>query len=75
MKLIDITGNKYGMLTVIRRDGTWFDKWGFSSCPTWLCKCDCGNEVSVLGRNLKSGATRSCGCLKRGPKPRKGVKK
>jgi hypothetical protein len=29
----------------------------------WLCKCDCGNEVIVLGNSLKNNATKSCGCI------------
>ena len=29
----------------------------------YLCKCDCGNEKKIQGRSLKSGNTRSCGCL------------
>lgn len=29
----------------------------------WLCQCDCGNIVEVLGYSLKSGHTKSCGCL------------
>lgn len=29
----------------------------------WLCRCSCGNQTSVLGVDLKSGKTRSCGCL------------
>ena len=32
----------------------------------WLCKCECGKEVSVSGSNLKNGHTKSCGCLSRG---------
>ena len=31
----------------------------------WRCKCDCGNVVSVQYSNIKSGATKSCGCLNR----------
>ena len=57
-KLINETGNRYGRLTVLRR------------CPNdvrkgaiWLCRCDCGNEVTVRGYNLRNGSTRSCGCL------------
>jgi len=32
---------------------------------TWLCKCDCGEYVFVAESDLKSGDTRSCGCLRR----------
>jgi hypothetical protein len=31
----------------------------------WICQCDCGNLVSVLGRQLRNGHTKSCGCLQR----------
>ncbi len=31
----------------------------------WLCRCDCGVERIVAGNNLKSGNTKSCGCLNR----------
>lgn len=30
---------------------------------TWLCRCDCGKEVLAWTGNLKSGNTKSCGCL------------
>jgi hypothetical protein len=29
----------------------------------WVCDCECGNETIVAGNNLKSGQTKSCGCL------------
>lgn len=61
MKLIDLTGNKYGELTVIKRQGTHVRPSG-AKFVTWLCKCSCGNEVVVFGYSLKSGATKSCGC-------------
>ena len=32
---------------------------------TWLCKCDCGNTKIVQGNHLQSGATKSCGCLRK----------
>ena len=31
----------------------------------WLCRCDCGTERYVLERALKSGASTSCGCLRK----------
>ena len=59
-KAIDEKGNRYERLTVIRRVGS--DK---HKRATWLCKCDCGNEVTVVSGNLHSGNTKSCGCLHR----------
>lgn len=53
------TGNRYGKLTVLERAGT---KYG-SVC--WLCRCDCGKETIVRGSALRTGNTRSCGCLHR----------
>lgn len=54
----DLTGRQFGRLTVLKfvpneKEGAY-----------WLCKCDCGNEVVVLGSYLKNGHTKSCGCLK-----------
>lgn len=56
-KFIDITGNKYGLLTVIERVPN--AKGGITR---FRCLCDCGNETIVRGSNLKSGAVKSCGC-------------
>lgn len=65
-EFIDITGNKYNMLTVLelRRNA--------NGVNMWLCKCDCGNETFVRASNLKSGAVKSCGCLRK-PKPKHGM--
>lgn len=57
--LIDITGNKYGMLSVLRRVQN-----APNGVARWECKCDCGNVVIVRGGNLKNGAVKSCGCLR-----------
>lgn len=56
----DITGQRYGKLTVIERDLS-----KQSTATYWTCKCDCGNVVSVRGSNLRASnnPTRSCGCL------------
>lgn len=61
MKLIDLTGQRFGRLVVIKRTG--FSK----SCskPMWLCICDCGNTAMIRGNNLRSKITASCGCLQR----------
>ena len=56
-RLIDLSGNTYGRLAVIKR----VPNKGKST--RWLCKCICGGEVVVLGDNLKSGHTKSCGCI------------
>jgi len=51
-------GNKYGRLTVIERAGQTKQEEA-----AWLCRCQCGKELVVSGQNLRSGNTKSCGCL------------
>jgi len=59
MKRLDIVGNKYGKLYVIKDVGTSED--GHS---LFRCKCDCGNEKVIIGGSLtKKNGTKSCGCL------------
>ena len=58
--LTDLTGNRYGLLTVLGRaeplpGGRW---------RRWNCVCDCGNKTVLKTEDLLSGHTRSCGCLK-----------
>ena len=64
-KLIDLTGKRYGKLTVIKRA----EKNHVSPCGTvsviWVCQCDCGNIVLVLGKNLRSGKSTNCGCIRK----------
>lgn len=57
-QIVDITGNKYHKLTVI---GMIPNKIPIK----WVCKCDCGKIKFVIGGNLKSGGTKSCGCDKK----------
>ena len=59
-KVEDLTGQRFGRLTVIKEYGR--DKQGR---VLWLCRCDCGSEVIVYSCHLKSGATKSCGCLQK----------
>ena len=53
-------GNTYGYLTVIERAEN--SKEGRAM---WKCKCKCGNDTIVLGKHLRSGNTKSCGCYQR----------
>lgn len=64
MKFIDLTGNVYGRLTVIKRAEDYIYPNGKRRAVQWLCKCECGTEVVARGTNL-SGHTSSCGCLNR----------
>ena len=61
-RLIDLTGQRFGKLVVIKRAGTYYSPSG-TSTPTWLCKCDCGGKVVVNASSLKGGYTQSCGCI------------
>ena len=60
-KLLDLTGKRFGRLTVISRADDYFSPGGHK-LTQWKCKCDCGKEVIVSGNNLKSGRQISCGC-------------
>lgn len=61
-RLIDLTGQRFGRLTVIKRVDNSIQPSGQQKAQ-WLCKCDCGNEHIVKGYSLKNGDTKSCGCL------------
>ena len=57
-KKSNLTGQRFNRLVVLgptgkKKNGNY----------TWLCKCDCGEEVEVMGSRLTNGATQSCGCL------------
>lgn len=60
MRLLDLTGQQFGRLTVIRRDGT-----AKNGNATWLCKCNCGNLVTVDSYRLRHGIAVSCGYYRR----------
>lgn len=53
----DRTGDRYDKMVVISFAYT------RKGDAHWLCKCDCGNEKVVLGRNLSTGKIKACGCL------------
>lgn len=56
-QLIDLTDQVFGYLTVIKRDTSRKNK------TYWICRCQCGKEVSVLSYYLRTGHTKSCGCM------------
>lgn len=58
MRFEDLTGKRFGRLTVIKRVYKEGDKQTY-----WLCKCDCGNETVACASHLKDGHTKSCGCF------------
>ena len=57
MAFKDLTGQRFGRLTVIDRADTQ------NGHVRWRCRCDCGNITIVKGIHLKNGRTKSCGCL------------
>jgi len=59
MELIDLTGRRYGRLTVISKAKR------KSSITYWVCQCDCGKVVQVRRDHLLDGNTSSCGCFSR----------
>lgn len=60
----DLTGQRFGKLVAEYDTGK-----RYQHNVVWHCRCDCGNEVDVMGRSLTSGNTRSCGCLNRDARP------
>ncbi len=57
--LRDLTGQRFGDLTVLRRSVRQRAR------TRWDCLCVCGSEKSIVGEELTNGKTRSCGCLRR----------
>lgn len=59
----DITGERFGRLTVITFNRIQ-DKLG-NLRIYWVCECDCGNQLNTLAQPLLTNKTKSCGCLNR----------
>ena len=56
---IDITGQKFGKWTVLKRVENSKD-----NQAQWLCECECGKQKIVLGKVLRNGTSASCGCAR-----------
>jgi hypothetical protein len=58
--MVDLTGLRYGRLTVLRPLGERTAEGGLR----WECRCDCGRVTTTQSRHLRSGETGSCGCYR-----------
>lgn len=58
MKKRDLTGQRFGRLTVIEEEPI-----RIHNRIKWSCRCDCGNVTSVYGCHLTTGQSTSCGCF------------
>ena len=58
----DLSGARFGKLTAIELDG---EKTKLTGLAYWVCKCDCGATKTIRASHLKSGATSSCGCIRK----------
>ena len=56
-KFVDLTGKKFGMLTVIKRAENTKD-----NKAMWYCLCDCGNHTIARANDITRGRKTSCGC-------------
>ena len=61
---IDLTNQKFGKLTVIKRVSKPNNVNQNRQYAFWLCQCECGNTCVVNGTYLRNGDTQSCGCIK-----------
>lgn len=55
----DLIGEKFGRVLVLERAPSRHGR------AHWLCQCDCGKTKVILGRSLRKGRTKSCGCLRK----------
>ncbi len=60
IRIADMIGKPYGLLTVLKRDGE-----GCGEDCNLICECECGNRKSVYKYSILSGDTVSCGCYRR----------
>lgn len=61
-KAIDLTGQRFGRLTVVQRSN--YPHSQTNGQALWDCLCDCGRSHMVFSGQLRTGRTKSCGCLR-----------
>ena len=65
MKRIEVKkGDRYGKLVVVKEVHKNFESSSGKNIRMVLCRCDCGNEKEVRLNSIRTGHTKSCGCLK-----------
>ena len=69
MPVTDMTGQRFGRLTVLCRAGS------LRKEATWLTLCSCGKSSTVRGSSLRTNTTQSCGCLRAEGNGFRGVKR
>lgn len=62
-KAIDIIGQEFGLLKILKYNGS--KRSGNKLRRYYLARCKCGNEKEVLGESVRKGFCRSCGCLRK----------
>lgn len=62
---LNLGGQTFGSLTVVKESD-----YKIRNNVSWVCKCTCGEEVTVPGFLLKAGKQKSCGCLRTAPRLR-----
>src|SRR6516164_6497947 len=68
---IDLVGKRFGCWAVLAMHPERTHYSGSVSGLLWLCHCDCGTERAVRGDQLRAGESKSCGCSRREPRPRR----
>lgn len=64
----NLTGQRFGMLTVLREGSPHVFPRGTSE-RTWVCRCDCGGEITATTSRLTGGLVTHCGCQSSRKKP------
>jgi hypothetical protein len=59
MRRLELAGQRFGLLLALRYSHT------TNGRTYWWCRCDCGRERSVMGKQLRNGDSKSCGCWER----------
>lgn len=69
---VDMIGQRFGRLAVVSRGADYIHSNG-KPARRWVCVCDCGTQVLTYGGGLRSGHTKSCGCLQKDVVKRSGT--